>query len=72
MKKKSSALVDSYAVRGRHSETEALERRRLEIKRELEKLMDDYANLTGNKELKRRHPIGSAPNDWVAEEHILG
>lgn len=72
MKHKSSRLSDSRAMKGRNSETEQLEMRRLEIKKEIEKLMTEYAKITGNKELLRSRPVGTAPNDWRAEDHDLG
>lgn len=72
MKMKDSRLSDSYMVRDYISETEEIELRRLEVKRELEILMNEYAKLTGRKELKRKHKVGKAPNDWRKEDHIPG
>ena len=69
MKNKRSRLVDTYAVKGKYSETAELEIKRLEIKEDLEKLMNEYAKLTGKKELKRRVKVGQAPNDWRVEDH---
>ena len=72
MKHRSSRLADTRAMKGRNSETEVLELKKLEINRELEKLMTEYAKVSGNKELCRRDPVGFAPNDWKAEDHNLG
>jgi len=71
MKHKDTRLSESRAVRGRYTQSEILEMRRLDIKEELEKLMNEYAKLTGKSELKRKQPIGSAPNDWRREDHKL-
>lgn len=41
------------------------EMRRLEVVRELESIMDEYARLMGKPKLKRRGAkVGKAANDW--------
>lgn len=64
-KKKTAALGQTYAVLDRTSEAADLEKRRLAITREMEKLMKEYARITGDKQYsERKRKVGSAPNDW--------
>ena len=60
-----SNLSDTSAIKVRLRRAEALEKQKLEKKAEIEKIMKEYAKLTGNKELARRkYKVGDAPNDW--------
>ncbi len=68
-KNKSARLADTKVVKGRSSRAEELELERLEIKREMEKIMAQYAKITGLSELgSRRYKVGKAPNDYRSEE----
>ena len=52
----------------RMKDARVLERRRLAVQRELEEAMEEYANVTGYKQLKaRKYKVGTAPNDWREE-----
>ena len=65
MKKKTAALGQTYAILDRTSEAAELEKRRLDITREMEKLMKEYSKITGDKQYsERKRKVGSAPNDW--------
>lgn len=71
MKKKNAKLAETESVRARSSEAEELELRRLDITREIEKLMTQYANESGETQLKQRKAkVGSAPNDWNKKKGI--
>jgi hypothetical protein len=49
----------------RREEIARLERKRLEINRQLERMMKRYAKLTGERKIgRRRFKVGYAPNDW--------
>ena len=64
-KKKSTNVAQLEAVKTRAGMAEKLENERLELKKEMEKLMKQYAKLTGNSKLgKRQHKVGKAPNDF--------
>lgn len=68
-KNKSAKLADTTVVKGRSSRAEELELERLEVKREMEKLMAQYAKISGLSELAdRRYKVGKAPNDYRKEE----
>ncbi len=63
--KNKAQLANTSAIKGRSSEACELERKRLEIVKELEKLMKDYAKVTGDdKYTKRKFKVGKAPNDF--------
>lgn len=63
--KKSAKIADTNVEKTRMEKAHDLEVERLEIKRELEAVMAKYAKITGKKELKKRkHKVGSAPNDY--------
>ena len=65
MKKRSAKLADTAIARREGFAAAALESQRLELTRELEKLMVKYSKLTGNKDLRvRKFKVGQAPNDW--------
>lgn len=65
MKKRSAKLSDTAIARREGIAAAALESQRLELTRELEKLMVKYSKLTGYKELRqRKYKVGAAPNDW--------
>ena len=66
-KTKSSSLAETEVVKGRAGMVAQLENERLELKREMEKVMASYAKLTGlNKLAKRKYKVGKAPNDYKA------
>lgn len=66
MKKKNvSALSETSAVKSRSSEAADLEKDRLAVVKELEKLMKRYSNVVGDKNLaKRKYKIGKGPQDF--------
>ena len=67
MAKRSTNIVQLEAVKTRAGMAEKLEKERLELKNEMEKLMKKYAKATGLKNLgKRQHKVGKAPNDFKA------
>ncbi len=71
--KKSAKLSKTSAIQARAIEAEELEKKKLGIKREMEKIMAEYAKITGFSKLKsRKHKVGDAPNDWKREEHRIG
>ena len=58
-------LDNTQAVKGRSSEAEELERKRLEIIKDIEDLMEEYARITDdNRFTKRKFKMGKAPNDF--------
>ena len=61
----SPSLMDTETSRDRSAAANELEIEKLQIKKEIEKLMKEYAKVSGNRELSRRaHKVGRAPNDW--------
>lgn len=50
--KRPAKLADTLSIKGRSEEADALEKQRLEIAKELEALMAEYAAATGKKHLK--------------------
>ncbi len=70
--KKSAKLSKTSAIQARAAEAEELERKKLGIKREMEKIMAEYAKITGFSKLKaRKYRVGDAPNDWRREDHRI-
>ena len=66
-KKKSTDLAQTEGIKTRSSMAEKLENERLELKKEMEKLMKKYAKATGIRKLgKRVKKVGKAPNDFKA------
>ena len=66
-KRKSAALENTEAAKTRAEMVAKLEKERLQLKKEMEKLMKKYAKATGLKNLgKRQHKVGKAPNDFKA------
>lgn len=66
-KKKSADLAQTEAIKTRAGMAEKLEKERLEIIKDMEKLMKKYAKATGNgKFSKRQYKVGKAPNDFKA------
>ena len=62
---KSGKLVETEAVKGRMGIADKLEEERLELKKEIEKLMKEYAKVTGVfKYARRKAKVGKAANDW--------
>ena len=65
MKVKSARLADTGAVNERSARIDEIEQEKMELKEEMEKIMKEYAKITGYKALKRRrYKLGEAPNDW--------
>ena len=61
----SPSLMDTETTRDRASVANKLELEKLKVKKEIEALMEEYAKISGNRELSRRaHKVGKAPNDW--------
>ena len=66
-KNKSAALAQTEAVQGRLGVAKQLEKERYEVIRDMEKIMAEYAKLTGDKSyVKRKYKLGKAPNDYKA------
>ena len=67
MAKRSTNMAQLEAVKTRAGMAEKLEKERLEVIKEMEKLMKKYAKATGNKKIgKRQQKVGKAPNDFKA------
>jgi hypothetical protein len=66
MKKKSNTnLSETSVIKARSAEAATLERDRLAIVKDIEKLMKRYAKITGDSNLaKRKYRVGKAPNDF--------
>ena len=68
--KKSAKLSKTTAIQARAAEAEELEKKKLGLKKEMEKIMAEYARITGFHKLRaRKYKAGDAPNDWRREEH---
>ena len=64
-RKHDARLSETEFMQDRSFEAEDLELKRLDIVREIEKLMAKYADESGVSKLKdRKHKVGNAPNDW--------
>ncbi len=58
-------LAETEVVKGRLGMAQKLEEERLELKKEIEALMKEYAKATGiSKYGKRKAKVGKAANDW--------
>lgn len=67
MAKRSTNVAQLESVKTRAGMAEKLEKERLELKIEMEKVMKKYAKATGLSKLgKRQHKVGKAPNDFKA------
>jgi hypothetical protein len=70
-KKNFAALSNTEVVNGRANMADKIEQERLELKKEIEKLMFKYAKATGyRKYAKRKHKVGEAPNDWKPRAEV--
>lgn len=57
--------MDTRTTHDRASVANKIELEKLALKKEIEKLMREYAKVSGHKELaERRFEVGKAPNDW--------
>ena len=66
-KDKSKNLENTEAIKTRKDMAAKLEKERLELKKEMEKLMKKYAKATGLRKLgRRKYKVGKAPNDFKA------
>ena len=66
-KNKSASLAETEVVQGRLGAAKQLEKERFEVIRDMEKVMAEYAKLTGIKAYgKRKYKLGKAPNDYNA------
>ncbi len=64
-KAKAGKLAETEVVKGRFAMAQKLEEERLELKKEIEALMKQYAKATGiSKYGKRKAKVGKAANDW--------
>ena len=64
-KTKSPELAQTEVVKGRAAMADKLEAERLELKKEIEALMKEYAKATGiSSYAKRKAAVGKAANDW--------
>ena len=63
--KATGKLAETEVVKGRFAMAQKLEEERLELKKEMEALMKEYAKATGmGKYSKRKSKVGQAANDW--------
>ena len=63
--KNQAALAETEAVQGRAGMAQRIEKERLELKKEIEAVMVEYAKATGIKKYSsRKYKVGQAPNDW--------
>ncbi len=63
--KSAGKLAETEVVKGRFAMAQKLEEERLELKKEIEALMKEYAKATGiSKYGKRKAKVGKAANDW--------
>ena len=66
-KKKSATPCNTEAAKTRAEMAAKLEKERLELKKEIEKLMKKYAKATGLRKFGTRvKKVGKAPNDFKA------
>ena len=66
-KNKSASLAETEVIKGRAGAAKQLEKERFEVIRDMEKVMAEYAKLTGDKAYaKRKYKLGKAPNDFKA------
>ena len=66
-KDKSKNLEKTEAIKTRKDMAAKLEKERLELNKEIEKLMKKYAKATGLRKLgRRKYKLGKAPNDFKA------
>ena len=66
-KRKSAALENTEAAKTRAEMAAKLEKERLQLKKEMEKVMKQYAKATGLRKLgKRSKKVGKAANDFRA------
>lgn len=64
-KAKAGKLAETEVVKGRFAMAQKLEEERLELKKEIEALMKQYAKATGIRKYgKRKAKVGKAANDW--------
>ena len=57
--------MDTRTTHDRASVANKIELEKLALKKEIEKLMREYAKISGRKELaQRKFDVGKAPNDW--------
>lgn len=67
MAKRTTALENTAAAKTRADMAAKLEKERLQLTKEMEKLMKKYAKATGLRKLgKRVKKVGKAPNDFKA------
>ena len=66
-KKNSAKLAETEVMQGRVGMAKQLEKERFEVIRDMEKVMAEYAKLTGDSSYaKRKYKLGKAPNDFKA------
>ena len=71
--KKSAKLSKTTPIQDRAKEAEDYEKKKLALKKEMEKIMAEYARITGFPKLRaRKYRVGAAPNDWRKRDHRIG
>ena len=67
-KNKSAGLAETEAIQGRVGMANQIEKERFAVITDMEKVMAEYAKLTGDKSYaKRKYKLGKAPNDYKAK-----
>ena len=70
-KKNYAALANTEMVNARANKAAEIEQKRLELKKEIEKHMVQYAKATGDRKYAtRKYRVGKAPNDWKPSETL--
>lgn len=66
---KSIPMMEMKYTKDASSVAYELESEKMQVKREIEKIMKEYAKVSGIKSLKKRpYKVGKAPNDWAGEK----
>ena len=67
-KNKSAGLAETEAIQGRVGMANQIEKERFAVITDMEKVMAEYAKLTGDKSYaKRKYKLCKAPNDYKAK-----
>ena len=67
-KNKSAGLAETEAIQGRVGMANQIEKERFAVITDMEKVMAEYAKLTGEKSYaKRKYKLGKAPNDFKGQ-----
>lgn len=69
----SAKLSKTTPMQERAKEAEGYEKKKLALKKEMERIMAEYAYITGYSKLAaRKYRVGTAPNDWKRRDHRVG